>query len=201
MNNSITKTTIENVKKYLKEKNIKVNYSDDEKLFEFAKLLRNNEKIDLMRKEKQLKGIEQLEISAILKTEYFDERFFYSEGIQEVDYSKYDKLFLNFIPGEELYNHNKLLGTNYFEFFSSFIDILPNYCRVRTNNGNKTMKKNDLLEIFEDVKLYIVNEHKQLLEKLMIKEFIKDCLYRKQFYEMREENQKRIMEKFKSRGK
>lgn len=187
----ITKTTINNVKKYLNERGIhSENLKTDLQFFEFAKTIRNKEKIALMREEQKAEGIKKIEISTILKTEYWDERYFYSEGIQEVDYSKYDKLFLNFICAEELYNHNKLEGPNYFEFFSSFIDVFENYCRVRTNNGPKTMKKNDLIDIFADVKLYIINDNKQHQEKLMIKEFFKECLYRKQFYQIREENQK-----------
>lgn len=182
--------TIEkNIKKYLKEQNIETILTGKD-LLNFAVSVRKAELDKLIIESKQCKDlIRKYEIESLKKQEY-NELFFISEGIQEMDYSKFDKLFLNFIPGEELYNHNKLEGPNYFEFFSSFIDVFENYCRVRTNNGSKTLKKSDITDIFADVKLYIVNEKKQLLEKLMIKEFLKECLYRKQFYQIREETQK-----------
>lgn len=195
----ITKTTINNVKKYLDEKNIPFeNFKNDLQLFEFAKTIRNKEKIAYMKEEKQSEGMKKIEISIILKTELWDERFFYSEGIQIVDYSKYNNLFLNFVPGEILFNFGgNLTGPNYFEFFSYFIDVYENYCQISTNEGKKTISKRDLTEIFKEIKLYVINEHLELLEKLMIKEFLKDCLYKKQTYQIREERRKEIIESFK----
>ncbi len=182
-------TTRKNIIKYLTDKQIKTELKNID-LLNFAIAIRKSELDDLIIEYKECKTKERKCEIQSLKQQYFDERFFLTEGIQEVDYGKYDKLFLNFISGEELYNHNKLTGINYFEFFSSFIDVLPNFCRVRTNAGQKILKKNDLIDIFADVKLYIVNEYREISEKLIIKEFLKSCLYRKQVYEIREEIQK-----------
>ena len=90
----------------------------------FATLLTKYQEL----KAQQLKGIEQLEISAILKTEYFDERYFYSEGIQEVDYSVWDYADTEII----------FTGKNYFEYFTSFIDALGN--KIILHLKNKSIK-------------------------------------------------------------
>lgn len=182
MNNFITKTTIANVKKYLNDKGIKVNYSDEEKLFELAKLIRNNEKIELMRKEKQLKGIEQLEISAILKTEYFDERYFFTEGIQEVDYSVWDYADTEII----------FTGKNYFEYFTSFVDVIGSKIVLHLKNKSiKHITKSELIEIFDFYDLFIFDEDKNITKKKAIKVFLIDSVFKKQKYEeIKEKEQK-----------
>lgn len=180
----ITKTTINNVKKYLNEMGIhSENLKTDLQLFEFAKTIRTKEKISLMRDEQKAEGIKKIEISTILKTEYWDERYFYSEGIQEVDYSAWDYADTEII----------LKGPNYFEYFTSFIDVINAKIIIHLkNNIAKQIKKNELLEIFDYIDLFFIDEGKNIIRKKAIKIFLIDSVFKKQKYE--EIKEKKILQ-------
>lgn len=180
----ITKTTINNVNKYLNEKNIPFeNFKNDLQLFEFAKTIRNKEKIAYMKEEKQSVGMKKTEISIILKTELWDERYFLSEGIQEVDYSAWDYADTEII----------LNGKNYFEYFTSFIDVINGKIIIHfKNNVIKQIKKNELLEIFDYIDLFFVDECKNITKKKAIKVFLIDSVFKKQKYE--EIKEKKILQ-------
>lgn len=174
--------TIEkNIKKYLKEQNIETILTGKD-LLNFAVSVRKAELDKLIIESKQCKDlIRKYEIESLKKQEY-NELFFISEGIQEMDYSVWDYADTEII----------LNGKNYFEYFTSFIDVSGKRITIHLkNNTIKHITKNELLEIFDSLFLYFIDENKNIVKKKAIKVFLTDTLYKKQKYEeIKDEEQK-----------
>jgi hypothetical protein len=131
-----------------------------------------------MKEEKAAEQQRQLKIIGILKTQYWDERFFYSEGIQEVDYNKWDYADTEII----------FTGKNYFEYFTDFLDVDGSKVKLHLkNNTIKYITKNELAQIFDSFDLFIVDEYRNISRKKAIKVFLLGILYRKQKYEIERE--------------
>lgn len=169
----ITKTTVKNATKYLDSLNIDIpNTKNDYQLVEFAKIIRNKEKIALMKEERTCNDeIRKIEIQTLLKTELWDLKFFLSEGIQEVDYSKWE-----YADTEIIFN-----GVNYFEYFTDFIDIINGRIIIHLKNKiSKQITKNELMEIFDFLELSIIDSEKSLITKKAVKVFLIDCVFKEQ---------------------
>ena len=174
-------TVEKNIKKYLKRMNIETNFKDVD-LLNFAISVRQSELDKLIIELKSCTDEKRkLEIITLRKQKY-NELFFYSEGLQEMEYD-FD---FSYFATEE-----KFTGTNYFEFFTYFIDVRENYCTLRTKHKEKNIQKKELIEIFETLDLFfytIENNKVKTEKKKAIKQFLTETVFKKQYWEKKLEN-------------